>query len=97
MIMGVVNGGLGIRLVNNGDAGGRPLTIGYSVAASVVAVIYLAAKGFGVVRSRRSNGRGGGGVMNGTGSDADGQPAKVESNNGNGYSHSSGSPRRPYP
>ncbi|KAI1244706.1 hypothetical protein MGN70_014583 [Eutypa lata] len=98
MIMGVVNGGLGIRLVNNGDAGGRPLTIGYSVAAAVVAVIYIAAKGFGVLRTRRLGGRNrGGGVVNGSGSDADGQPAKVESNNGNGYSHSSGSPRRPYP
>ena len=72
MIMGVVNGGLGIRLAG----GRRSLTIGYSVAAAVVAVIYLAAKGVGVARSRsrarRERERGAGSA----GSDPDTQAAK---------------------
>ena len=70
MIMGVVNGGLGIRLAG----GRRSLTIGYSVAAGVVAVIYLAAKGVGVVRARRERERGVG--LTAAGSDPDTQAAK---------------------
>lgn len=77
IVMGVVNGGLGIQLAS----GGRALTVGYSVAAAVVAVIYLAATGYGVVVGRRrraaaATAAAGGGGGAGTGSDADGQPAK---------------------
>ena len=65
MIMGVVNGGLGIRLAG----GDRPLTIGYSVAAAVVAVIYVAAKAVGTARTRRRER-----VLTAAGSDGDADP-----------------------
>ncbi|RYP19269.1 hypothetical protein DL765_003470 [Monosporascus sp. GIB2] len=53
MIMGVVNGGLGIRWATGGSARGSPLMIAYTVVAAGMAVIYLGAKGFGVARRRR--------------------------------------------
>ncbi|RYP92813.1 hypothetical protein DL770_001093 [Monosporascus sp. CRB-9-2] len=56
MLMGVVNGGIGIRWATDGEVRGSPLMIAYSVVAAGMAIIYLGAKGFGVARRRRREG-----------------------------------------
>ncbi|KAK7752889.1 hypothetical protein SLS62_005232 [Diatrype stigma] len=102
MVMGVVNGGLGIQLASGGDARGKPLTIGYSVAAAVVAVLYLGAKAFGTMRARRGRGARGGGGDGGAAIGSDHHDQAIKENGGTAtttahHSHSSGSPQRPYP
>lgn len=67
MILGVVNGGLGIQLVRNSGGGGTGFIVAYSVVAGVIALLYVAVKGFTSFRKRRGAGangtRGGSGAM----------------------------------
>ncbi|RYP52189.1 hypothetical protein DL768_002631 [Monosporascus sp. mg162] len=76
MIMGVVNGGLGIRWAADGEIRGSPLMIAYSVVAAGMAVIYLGAKGFGVARRRRREAAAAGKDANGV--DGNGHAARAE-------------------
>ncbi|RYP04208.1 hypothetical protein DL764_004598 [Monosporascus ibericus] len=84
MLMGVVNGGLGIRWAADGEIRGSPLMIAYSVVAAGMAVIYLGGKGFGVARRRR---RGAAAAEKDTNSSVD----------GNGEAARADGPRRPFP
>ncbi|KAK8131255.1 iron reductase domain protein [Apiospora sp. TS-2023a] len=59
MILGVINGGLGIELVRNSGGGGTGLIVAYSVVAGVIALLYIAVKGFTSFRKRRGGGSGG--------------------------------------
>ncbi|KAK7943439.1 uncharacterized protein PG986_012552, partial [Apiospora aurea] len=53
MILGVINGGLGIELVRNNGGGGTGLIVAYSVVAGVIGLLYIAVKGFTSFRKRR--------------------------------------------
>ncbi|RYP70271.1 hypothetical protein DL771_005574 [Monosporascus sp. 5C6A] len=84
MVMGVVNGGLGIRWASDdGQVRGSPIMVAYTVVAAVMAVIYLGAKGFGVARRRR---HGDAAAYSGT-----------DSVDGNGQADKPDRPRRPFP
>ncbi|KAI0598252.1 hypothetical protein F4775DRAFT_592515 [Biscogniauxia sp. FL1348] len=79
MVLGIVNGGLGLLLAGTG----RSLVIAYSVVAAVVFAAYLAGAAFGEVRKARAARRA---VVDGRekrngGVDADGEGARL---NGNG-------------
>ncbi|KAK8044288.1 hypothetical protein PG993_004312 [Apiospora rasikravindrae] len=56
MVLGVVNGGLGIELVRNNAGGGTGLVVAYSVVAGVIGLLYIAVKGFASFRKRRGAG-----------------------------------------
>ncbi|KAK8070118.1 hypothetical protein PG994_006734 [Apiospora phragmitis] len=53
MILGVINGGLGIELVRNNGGGGTGLIVAYSVVAGVIGLLYIAVKSFTSFRKRR--------------------------------------------
>ncbi|RYP40263.1 hypothetical protein DL767_001806 [Monosporascus sp. MG133] len=76
MVMGVVNGGIGIRWATDGEVRGSPLMTAYIVVAAVMAVIYMGAKGFGVARRRRRGGAAADTDANGV--DGNGEAAKAE-------------------
>ncbi|RYP87395.1 hypothetical protein DL769_000491 [Monosporascus sp. CRB-8-3] len=75
MVMGVVNGGLGIRWASGGEARGSSLMVAYTVVAAGMAVTYLGAKGFGVARRRR---RRGAADASANGVDGNGQAVKAD-------------------
>lgn len=52
IIVGIVNGGLGLRL--SGSAPGSDLTITYAVLAAFFFVVYIAVLGYSIYRKRRS-------------------------------------------
>ena len=56
MVLGVINGGLGLKLSSASDS----LVVAYAVVSAIVAVLYVALKGFTSFRKRR-NARGGSG------------------------------------
>lgn len=56
MLLGVVNGGLGLKLSGSSDS----LVVAYAVVSAIVAVLYISLKAFTSFRKRR-NARGGAG------------------------------------
>ncbi|CAJ2512948.1 Uu.00g010670.m01.CDS01 [Anthostomella pinea] len=52
MLMGIINGGLGLRLADESNR----LVIAYSIVAAVVSVIYIGGALFGVMKRRRAAG-----------------------------------------
>lgn len=56
MLLGVINGGLGIELVRSGGGGGTGLIVAYSVVAGVIGLLYIVVKGFSSFRKRRGGG-----------------------------------------
>jgi len=56
MVLGVINGGLGLQLAGSGDS----FVIAYSVIAVVMFVAYAAAKALGTMRKRKAAGAGAG-------------------------------------
>ncbi|KAK6821942.1 hypothetical protein PG987_014767 [Apiospora arundinis] len=56
MLLGVINGGLGIELVRSGGGGGTGLLVAYSVVAGVIGLLYIVVKGFSSFRKRRGGG-----------------------------------------
>lgn len=52
MLLGIINGGLGLKLSNASDS----LVVAYAVVSAIIAVLYIALKSFSSFRKRRNVG-----------------------------------------
>lgn len=61
MLLGVINGGLGLQLVNAGNS----LIVAYSVVAGVMFLLYVICKTLASIRKKRADGSGNGRIRSG--------------------------------